>query len=69
MSLVDSREIAVIAAKRKFDPDKERKYIEKAKTTKCRCCHYSGTRPCFYHTCRHDVDVHYFGPKSKNMPS
>ena len=57
--MVDSRTIGIIASKRNFDPDKERKYIEKAKTTKCRCKHYTQTRPCFYRTCRHFPEQHY----------
>ena len=57
--LVDSRMIALISSKRKFDPEKEAKYIEKARTTKCRCHHYTQTRPCFYRTCRHMPENHY----------
>jgi hypothetical protein len=59
LELVDSRVIALLAAKRNFDPIKEMKYIEKAKTTKCRCKHYTQTRPCFYRTCRHQPENHY----------
>lgn len=57
--MVDSRTIGIIAAKRNFDLEKERKYIEKAKTTKCRCHHWTRTSPCFYRTCRHLPANHY----------
>jgi hypothetical protein len=59
LELVDSRMIALIASKRKFDPAKEAKYIERARTTKCRCKHWTQTNPCFYHTCRHRAENHY----------
>jgi hypothetical protein len=59
LKLVDSRILALLASKRNFDPIKEMKYIEKAKTTKCRCRHWTQTNPCFYHTCRHSPETHY----------
>lgn len=57
--MADSRMIGLIAAKKNFNPDKERMLIEKAKTTKCRCKHWTGTEPCLYRQCRHFTDTHY----------
>ncbi|MDP9287043.1 MAG: hypothetical protein M3P08_02465 [Thermoproteota archaeon] len=57
--IVSTELIAMLASRKNFDPEKERRLIEKSKTTKCRCCHYSGTRPWFYRTCRHLPDNHY----------
>jgi hypothetical protein len=59
LKLVDSRIIALLASKRNFDPVKEMKYIEKSKTSRCRCRHFTNTNPCFYHTCRHTIENHY----------
>jgi hypothetical protein len=56
---VDSRTIGYIAAKRKFDPVREAHLVEKAKRTTCRCKHFTQTRPCLYHTCRHMPENHY----------
>jgi hypothetical protein len=58
-NIVDTRTIALIASKRNFDPDKERKLIEKAKHTACKCRHFTGTDPCLYRSCRHFADTHY----------
>jgi hypothetical protein len=57
--IVSTELIALIASKRNFDPEKERKLIAKSRTTKCRCKHYNGSRPCFYRTCRHFPENHY----------
>jgi hypothetical protein len=59
--IVDTRTIALIASKRNFDPDKERLLIQKARTTKCCCRHFTGTDPCLYRSCRHFADTHYKG--------
>jgi hypothetical protein len=67
LSMVDSRVIALLASKRNFDPIKEMKYIEKAKTTKCRCKHWTQTNPCFFHTCRHRPENHYGLTKVTNL--
>jgi hypothetical protein len=67
LKLIDSRIIALLASKRNFDPVKEMKYIEKAKTSKCRCKHWTGTSPCFYHTCRHNLVTHYGLTKVTNL--
>jgi hypothetical protein len=53
MHIADTRTIALIASKRNFDPDKERLLIEKARVTKCKCHHFTGTEPCLYRNCRH----------------
>ena len=57
--LVGSRVIGLLASKRNFDPVKEMKYIEKSRTSKCRCKHWTQTNPCFFHTCRHSPENHY----------
>jgi hypothetical protein len=44
-AIADTRMIALIASKKNFNSDKERLLIEKARTTKCRCRHFSGTDP------------------------
>jgi hypothetical protein len=59
--VVDSRTIALIASKKNFNPDKERVLIQKAKTTKCKCHHFTGTEPCLYRSCRHFANTHYKG--------
>jgi hypothetical protein len=59
MCIADTRTIALIASKKNFNPDKERLLIEKARTTKCRCRHFTGTEPCLYRSCRHFADTHY----------
>jgi hypothetical protein len=58
MCIVDTKTIALIASKRNFNPEKERKLIEKARNTKCRCRHFTGTDPCLYRSCRHFADTH-----------
>ena len=59
-NIADTRTIALIASKRNFDPDRERWLIEKARTTKCHCRHFTGTEPCcFYRNCRHTFETHY----------
>jgi len=67
LKMVDSRVIGLLASKRNFDPVKEMKYIEKSKTSKCRCKHWTQTNPCFYHTCRHSPQNHYGLTKVKNL--
>ena len=57
--MVDSRTIGIIAAKKHFDVDKERGLIQKARTTKCRCKHFTNTNPCFYRNCRHGYPIHF----------
>jgi hypothetical protein len=59
MHIADTRTIALIASKRNFDPDKERRLIEKAKHTVCKCRHFTGSEPCLYRNCRHFADNHY----------
>ncbi len=59
MCIADTRMIALIASKRNFNPDKERELIEKARTTKRRCRHFTGTESCLYRSCRHFADTHY----------
>ena len=59
MCIADTRMIALIASKKNFNPDKERRLIEKARTTTCRCRHFTGTEPCLYRSCRHFADTHY----------
>jgi hypothetical protein len=61
MHIADTRTIALIASKKNFNPDKERLLIQKAKTTKCSCRHFTGTEPCLYRSCRHFADTHYKG--------
>ena len=58
-TMADTRTIAFIAAKKNFDPEKERVLIEKAKHTVCKCHHFTGTEPCLYRNCRHFTDTHY----------
>jgi hypothetical protein len=60
-AIADTRTIALIAAKKNFNPDKERVLIEKAKHTVCKCHHFTGTEPCLYRSCRHFPEVHYKG--------
>ena len=57
--LADTRTIALIASKRNFNLDKERKLIEKARKTVCKCKHWTGTELCLYRNCRHFADTHY----------
>ena len=57
--VADSRTIALIAAKKNFNHEKERMLIEKAKVTKCMCHHYTNTSPCYYRNCRHFPQEHY----------
>lgn len=59
MCIVYTRTIALIASKRNFNPEKERKVIEKARLTKCLCRHFTGTEPCLYRNCRHFAGTHY----------
>jgi hypothetical protein len=59
MCIANTRTIALIASKKNFNPDKERLLIDKARTTKCRCRHFTGTDPCLYRSCRHFADTHY----------
>jgi hypothetical protein len=59
MCIVDTRTIALIASKKNFNPDKERKLIEKTRHTVCKCRHFTGTEPCLYRSCRHFADTHY----------
>jgi hypothetical protein len=47
-AIADTRMIALIASKKNFNPGKERLLIEKARTTKCLCRHFTGTEPCLY---------------------
>jgi hypothetical protein len=49
--LANTNTIALIASKPHFDPITEQKFIEKSKTTSCKCRHYSGTRPCLDTAC------------------
>jgi hypothetical protein len=58
-AIADTRTIALIAAKKNFNPDKERALIEKAKHTVCKCHHFTFTEPCYYRNCRHFPEVHY----------
>jgi hypothetical protein len=57
--MADSRTIGIIASKHNFDVDKEHRLMENAKTTKCKCKHWTQTTPCFYRNCRHFPDTHY----------
>jgi hypothetical protein len=59
--LLDSKALALYAAKRRIDPEKEKALIKKAETTKCRCHHFTGTDPCLYRSCRHSYHVHWRG--------
>jgi hypothetical protein len=59
MHFADTKTIALIASKRNFNSELERKLIEKAKVTKCRCRHFSNSEPCcFYRSCRHPGYAH-----------
>ena len=40
-AIADTRMIALIASKKNFNPDKERKLIEKARHTVCKCRHFT----------------------------
>jgi hypothetical protein len=60
-AIADTRMIALIASKKNFNPDKERLLIEKARNTKCKCRHFTGTDPCLYRSCRHFAYTHYKG--------
>ena len=44
-NIADTRTIALIASKRNFNPDKERRLIDKAKHTVCKCRHFTFTEP------------------------
>jgi hypothetical protein len=54
--MVDSRTIGIIASKRNFSVEKETLLMERCKTSKCFCKHWTGTNPCYYRNCRHGAN-------------
>ena len=57
--MADSCMIGLIASKRNFNSEKEHRLIEKARTTKCLCRHFTCNEPCLYRNCLHFADTHY----------
>ncbi len=54
-----SQDIAWIASRKKFNPEREKQLISKAKTTRCKCKVFQPVgSTCMRYTCRHDIQNH-----------
>jgi hypothetical protein len=57
--IVSTDMIALIASKRNFNIEKETELMEKARTTVCKCHHFTNTTPCLYRRYRHMPENHF----------